>query len=289
MYNRHMPKTIAIYHKDCNDGTTAAAVVLRRYPDALVYPLSHGYRPEEIEEIVSKAAPGDRILTVDCVMGAKEFLAKGFTVTSIDHHIGAKEEYSALAKEDPDFTFIFDNDKSGASLAWTTLFPDEPVPELVRLVEDSDLWRWKYGEDTKALNNIVFMLANKPEEVVKLLDAPLEGFKRDGAVITRYANIMIEDSVKNSDPVTLKVGEHDVPLYNITVYKSEAGNLLATARGQTVGLFTIDGGEVKISFRSLDGHSPSALDIAKALGGGGHVKASGAGMKLEDFLKSIRL
>ncbi|MBI5134255.1 MAG: phosphoesterase [Candidatus Taylorbacteria bacterium] len=280
-------KTIAIYHKDCNDGTTAAAVVLRRYPDALVFPLSHGYFPEEVEEIIAKAEKGDRILTVDCVMGVKEFLAKGFKVTSIDHHIGGKEEYSAIAGSNPDFTYIFDNDKSGASLAWSVLFPGEPVPELVRLVEDSDIWKWRYGEDTKSVNSYIFLLANKPERVLPLLDGPLDDAKREGGAISRYSDYMVDWAVRTIDPVTLKIGGREVFAYNLTSYKSEAGNTLSKAKDQAVGIFNIDGGEVRISFRSLDAHSPSALDLAKALGGGGHRNAAAARMTLGEFLNLL--
>lgn len=280
-------KTIAIYHKDCNDGTTAAAVVLKKYPGALLFPLTHGYYPDEIEEIVKKAKPGDRIFTVDCVMGVKEFLAAGFKVTSIDHHAGIEKEYAELAKTNPSFTFVFDNSKSGASLSWSYFFPNEKMPRIVEYVEDLDLWKWRYGNETKDANNYVFMLANKPEEVAKFFDGQIETLMRDGAVISRYADIMIAESVKNNDPIDVLIGDHTVPLYNITAYKSEAGNELSKARGKAVGLFTIDGSIVKISFRSIEGQKPTALELAKILGGGGHVLASGAGMTLENFTKSI--
>jgi len=280
-------KTIAIYHKDCTDGTTAAAVVLRKYPGALLYPLSHGFEAHELEPILSSAEKDDRILTVDCVIAVREFLEAGFSVTSIDHHSGIKEEMEELARNIKRFKFIFDNEKSGASLTWSTFFPEEKIPELIRLVEDADLWRWKYGEDTKNAGSYLFMLTNKPEEIEKLLDKPLDAIKRDGSIIARYSAIMIDHAVKTTEPITLNIGGYKVPFYNVTTYKSEAGNSLSTIRDQAVGLFTIDGDKVKISFRSLDGHNPSALELAKTLGGGGHVKASGAGMPLENFLNSI--
>jgi uncharacterized protein len=280
-------KTIVIYHKDCTDGTTAAAVVLRKYPDAKVFPLSHGFEPHELEPVLKEAEEGARILTVDCVIGVRDFLDKGFSVTSIDHHIGIKDEMIELAVKDKRFTFIFNNDKSGASLTWSTLFPEKEIPEIIRLVEDGDLWKGTYGKDTKNVGNYLFMLANKPEEMGKLFDAPLDDIRNKGAVISEYSDYLTAHAVKTTEPLTVAIGEHHVPFYNITFNKSEACNQLAKLRHQTVGLFSIDGEKVKISFRSLDGQNPSALDLAKVLGGGGHVKASGAGMKLEDFIKSI--
>jgi uncharacterized protein len=161
-------KTIAIYHKDCTDGTTAAAVVLRKFPEAKVFPLSHGFETHELEAILKEISLGDQIFTVDCVIGVPELLALGHKVTSIDHHIGIKEEMFELSRSNKDFTFIFDNDRSGASLTWITFFPDEKMPEVIKLVEDGDLWKGKYGKDTKDVANYLLKLANKPEEISTL-------------------------------------------------------------------------------------------------------------------------
>ncbi|MEN9621921.1 MAG: hypothetical protein RLZZ67_355 [Candidatus Parcubacteria bacterium] len=279
-------KTIAIYHKDCTDGTTAAAVVLKKYPDALVFPLSHGFEPKELEEVIAVAAPGDRILTVDCVIGAKEFLAKGFPVTSIDHHAGAQAEYEALAKSNPAFTFVFNNAQSGASLTWSTLFPNEPIPELIKRVQDQDLWQWKF-EDTKDVSNSLYIYTNEPKEVLALFTEPLATLKKNGEILTKYSAKMIDNAANKTEAIMVKVGEYTVPFYNITVYKSDCGNVLSTEQDKTVGLFTIDGEFVKISFRSLDRQEPSALAVASVIGGGGHRNAAGARMSLMDFLKAI--
>jgi uncharacterized protein len=280
-------KIIAIYHKDCIDGTTAAACVMRKYPQALLFPLSHGYKPEEIDPILKSAASGDQVYTVDCVMGVKEFLAAGFSITSIDHHISVREEYKKIADGNSKFTYIFDNSKSGASLTWDVLFSNEEKPELIKLVEDGDLWLGKYGQKTKDLGNYLYMLQNEPAEILKLLQSSLDPILKDGAVLSRFSNIALERNIKKIDPVTVKVGNYKVPFYNITFNKSEAANLLVIQRDCAVGLFTIDGDEIHISLRSKEMHSPSALDIAKILGGGGHVRASGAKMNLSDFFKSI--
>src|SRR5581483_1435832 len=249
-------KTIAIYHKDCSDGTTAAAVVLKKYPGALLFPMRYGYSPDEMAEIVKKARPGDNIFTVDCVMGAREFLAAGFPVVSIDHHEGIKEDCEKLAREDKKFTYVFNNKKSGSSLAWSHFFPGEEMPELVKYVEDFDLWNWKYGEDTKKIGNAILMLMNKPEETLALFDKPLDEIKREGAIITKYSDFMLRDSINNVEPLELKVGDKSVHIYNITQNKSEAGNILSSERKSVVGLFTIHGKDVRISFRSKDDQMP---------------------------------
>lgn len=280
-------KTIAIYHKDCTDGTTAAAVVLRKFPRALLFPLSHGFKPAELESILKTARKGDQIFTVDCALGVREFLDRGFQVISIDHHAGSEEENRKLMEKNKNFVFVFNNKKSGASLAWDYFFPKEKKPELIKLVEDRDLWTWRYGQKTKDVGNYLYMLVNKPEKVQKLLNKSLAVAKEEGAAISRFTNMVIEHGVKTTEPIMVRVGAYTVPFYNITFDKSESGNMLATKLGQAIGLFTIDGSEVKISFRSLDNQKPSALDLALKLGAGGHKNASGAKMKLADFVKSI--
>lgn len=282
-------KTIAIYHKDCVDGTTAAAVVLRKFPEAHLYPLSHSFEPAELELILKKAEASDNIFTVDCALGAREFLAKGFKVISIDHHIGGREENDNLAKTDKNFTFIFDNEKSGASLAWDYFFPEEKKPELIELVEDRDLWKWKYGQKTKDVGNYLYMFMNQPAEILKFFDRPVDDLAKEGSVISRFLDINIEHETKTTEPVMVRIGAYAVPFYNITTNKSESGNLLSKETNKAVGLFTIDGDKVKISFRSLDGQNPTALELAKTLGAGGHKNASGAQMKLTDFIKAIIL
>ena len=49
----------------------------------------------------------------------------------------------------------------------------------------------------------------------------------------------------------------------------------------------LKGSEVKFSFRSKAGQEPSSLDLARILGGSGHVLAAGARVSLKDFLEMI--
>jgi len=280
-------KTIAIYHKHCTDGTTAAAVVLKKYPDALVFPMSHGYSPEEIAPILIQANPGDQIFTVDCVMGAREFLDAGYKVTSIDHHADQEVIHKQLEKENPNFTYVFNDKKSGASLSWEYFFPNEPTPELVKLVEDRDLWNWKYSPETDNLTNRLWMFDDQPEKILKIMSGPLDDIKKEGSVISGYNKALIDMTIKDIEPLMLQIGPYKVATYNVTMFRSEIGHELCEIRKETVGLFTVESHEVCFSFRGNGKFSPTAVEIAHVLGGGGHRNAAGARMKLEDFIKAI--
>jgi uncharacterized protein len=282
---------IGIYHKDCIDGTAAAAVLLRKFPDAKVFPLQHvhyAHSSEGLQEVLNAAQEGSEVYTVDCGLGAKEFLAAGYKVVTIDHHIGAKELFENLEKEYLNYSYIFDNDKSGASLTWKYFFPDEDEPEFIKYVEDADLWKWQYGDNTKDVNNYLSMFKDEPEAMKKLLESELSDIQGKGKIISKYADKVIARLVKTPS-ITVKIGAHEVPAYNITIvgYESACGNILSEQLDVAVMLFTIQGDQVRLSFRSKKHHKPTSLELAHLLGGGGHKNAAGADISLKDFLTMI--
>lgn len=276
---------IGIYHKSCNDGTAAAAVLLKKFPQAQLFPLGHNYVLTDLDPI-RNIKEIDEIYFVDCAIGINELLAVAKKVTVIDHHISIKEELDALAK-DGKINYIFDNKKSGSSLAWSYFFPAEPIPEIIKYVEDSDLWNWAYGETTKYVTNYLSLNMNMPEVFLSLFGENIEHIKKDGSIITRYADSNIERIMREVRPIKLKIGDHEVFAYNVTMYQSAVGNNLSKQIGGVVTMFTIKGEKVKLDFRCGDGHEPSAIDLATLLGGGGHRNASGAEVPLVKFLEMI--
>ncbi len=276
---------VAIYHQDCVDGTTAAAVVLKKFPTARLFPLKHGYTPADFAHILEAVGPSTLIFTVDCGSGAQELLATGHQVTTIDHHAGAKELFEQLAAEYSTYSYIFDNDKSGTSLAWSYFFPTELEPEIVSLVEDRDLWKWQFGERTAASHEYLSLLVNQPEKILVLFDLPLATIEQEGALMTKYKNFQVEAFCAAATPIYLLINTASVPFYNTSFFQSEIGNNLSTLTDRAVCLFSLSGDEVKLSFRSLATHQPSALDLAKQLGGNGHQNAAGARISLDQFLR----
>lgn len=281
-----MQKVVVIYHKDCIDGTTAAAVVLRRFPEAKLFPLSHDPSVDDLEKVLAIIDSDTDIYTVDCGIGVQEILSRGFKVMTIDHHVGVKDSLDLLVKENTNFTYLFDNEKSGASLAWQYFFPDEELPEIIKLVEDSDLWKGQFGEDTKNVNNYLWLFINEPDKILQILEGDLNEVKKQGKVISVYAEKEIMKLVE-IPAISLKIGEHIFPAYNITNHESACGNILSEKNNQTAVMFTIKGDVVKFSFRSKAGQNLSALDLAKILGGNGHVLAAGARVPLSEFMQMI--
>ncbi|MDP6388004.1 MAG: DHHA1 domain-containing protein [Candidatus Pacebacteria bacterium] len=283
-----MRKTvIGVYHKDCIDGTTAAAVLLKKFPNVLLFELSHLYTDEDLTSVRKAAVEGSDVYIVDCMLGLKELLEDGHKVTVIDHHIGVKDLMDKLVAKNDAVTYIFDNNKSGSSLAWNHFFPEESEPEIIKYVEDSDIWRLKYGDDTKNINNYLYMYTGSPDYTKELFDKNLNDIKEKGKIISKYSDFEIKKFIGNAESINLRIGKYLVPAYNSTVYVSDLGNKLSGLNGKAVVIFKILGHKIRFSFRSINGQSPSALELAKILGGAGHKNAAGAKVALKDFLKML--
>jgi len=285
-----MEKVVCIYHGNCTDGTTAAAVVLKKYPDAKTYPLEHGYSEEDLNGILSTLDRNTTLYIVDFSLKEKDLkqvLQKAGKVINIDHHISVKDFLEKIERLYDNFVYIFNNNRSGASLTWDYIFGTEP-PWIIKYVEDQDIWKWEYGENTKYVNLYLLPLTNKPEEIVQLFDKPVEELIEKGKIIASFTDYLINRFVERAKETPVKIGKYIVKGFNTNYFQSEIGNILATKYNQAVLLFSIQGMVVKMSFRSNTGHKPDALDLAKEAGGGGHRNAAGALVPLAEFFEMIQ-
>jgi len=285
-----MSKKICIYHKNCTDGTTAAAVLLKKFKDCELIPLEHGYSEEDFEGILSLIGEDTEVYIVDFsprIEDLEKIINKAKKVVVIDHHIGVKENLQKLSEKYSNFEYIFDNNKSGASLTWVYFFGNNNIPDIVKLVEDKDIWKWEFGEKTKYVNTYLFLFTNKPEEVLDLLNKPIENILEKGKILSDYTDYLINYFINRAKEIFLKIGKYKVRAYNTGLFQSEIGNLLCEKFQEPIVLFNINGYVVKFSFRSCDNVSPSALELAELLGGGGHRNAAGAVVSLKDFCNMI--
>jgi len=277
---------IGVYHKGCIDGTMAAAVLLHKFSDAKVYPLNHNFAPSDLTPILKDITLDTMVYTLDCALGVEEILATGTQVITIDHHISMKDRLETVAAKNQKFTYIFNNDKSGASLAWSYFFPELPTPRVVELVEDHDLWTCTYGQETKEINSYLMLYSDKPQEILALLNGIPDEVRRGGALLSQYIDLLVQQ-FSEFKPVHLKIGTHIVRGYNVTTAQSQAGDVLSDQVKAAVCLFMIRGDHVKLSFRSKDDHVPSSLDLAQMLDGGGHANSAGARISLGAFIQMI--
>ncbi len=142
-------EVLCLYHGNCTDGSASAAVVKYKYPEAKVYPVTHG---DPLEVDVS----GKKLLIVDFSFPTdilEDFKKKAKEVLWYDHHVTSVPIHEKLGWG------VLDLKESGASLTWKEEFPDRPVPKIIQYVRDKDLYEWKLP-DSRAIS---MDLGNNPD------------------------------------------------------------------------------------------------------------------------------
>jgi oligoribonuclease NrnB/cAMP/cGMP phosphodiesterase (DHH superfamily) len=278
-------KRVCFYHAGCPDGFGAAWAVRSAWGDDAYYVARHH------EDRVNEDEWSDALVAfVDIAPGREELLELANSAAQIvvlDHHI------TALDRLTKDSTFVddleaeghvihFDMTHSGAVLAWQYFRPNDPVPDLLRYVEDQDLWNWAL-EESDAINAAIASYPLDWEAWTRLASEPIHRLAEQGAPILRANRIEIERRVSHAGPVA--IGTRRVEAVNATNNRSQIGHELAkrAAYGDPWGLvYRVEGGEVFGTLYSIGAHDVSK--IAVSLGGGGHKNAAGFRISLERWL-----
>lgn len=300
-----MSKTVVAYHANCADGFGAAWAVRKKIPAAKMVPVKY----QETTLASLGMEPGDRLIVVDFSFDPQETIdlaMVGVDVRVIDHHKSAKEKWEkvvsfeqsrfitgAIEFSDPFLHVIYSDMNSGAVLAWNAFHRDVPVPPILKLVEDLDLWKFKIPM-SKAVNRAVSTVIGdfaQFEELHKALLDPDMGMAlamAGQAMMAADMQVMmnlIETTYKEEVGYELgvegawpghtgptKIGMVLCP----AMLASEMGNLLLEARGVDIAHMDYIGsdGKTHVSLRSKPG-GPDVSVIAAQFGGGGHENAAG--------------
>lgn len=191
------------------------------------------------------------------------------SLTVIDHHASAQRELAGLPFA------IFDMEHSGAVLAWQHFHPRQEVPELLRYVQDRDLWLWEMSESRE----VNYALRAYPLGDFELWDrlntsVGIGRLKIEGRPIVRFMDQVIrEDALGKA--FELEIAGESFAVVNSPIFRSEIPDALRQ-RGAAASATYADGpGGRGWSLRS-DG-SVDVSRIAEAFGGGGHAESAGFG------------
>jgi uncharacterized protein len=198
-----------------------------------------------------------------------------------DHHQTAKEVVESHPGN------IFDQNHSGAVLAWKYFHPDTEVPELLLYIEDHDIWKFALP------NNLEFNTALKQyERTFAVFDELVENLKSEefrnnfietGRTLQQFENSLIEDLLKYRERAIFE--GHEIWVLNVSrIYRSILGHKLAKLNESEGGaplaiVYYRNGGAVHLSLRSEGDIDVS--EIAQKYGGGGHKHA--ASIRVSDF------
>lgn len=284
-----MKPDLCIYHANCTDGFGAAYAVWKRFGDAVEYVAAqYGDEPPVVA--------GKNVVIVDFsykrpVLDALASFAQ--TILILDHHKTAQEDLAGLPMCSGEYSpqgmlawkemagvpvalfANFDMERSGTRIAWDYFHPGEPVPVLLRMIEDRDLWRFKLPETRAVVEAARSYDATFPwwNGLIRLAEdeAGLRRLVNEGEAILRRQTKDIEALLGGRR--TMRIGGHDVPVANVPGFlASDAGH--AMNEGVLFCATYFDAADKRVfSLRSRGDFDVSA--IAKLYGGGGHKNAAG--------------
>ncbi|NMM11204.1 MAG: phosphoesterase [Polaromonas sp.] len=279
--DKNDPQPLVIYHgRSCPDGFAAALAAWLYYQgQAEFLGLDHG-DIRSVEDLPLLAGRAVYILdfsfSPELMRAIEERAAK---LVMLDHHKSAAEKLTGFACRCG--VVHFDMDKSGARLAWEFFQPARPLPDLVRFIEDRDIWVWQYPESAgflAALDMEPFDF-KRWTEIASFSPAQLTAFMARGQAMDEKFSKLAADVAEGAQALIFN-GVRGLMVNAPGVFHSLVGNLLSQQSG-TFALMWIasKGGVIRVGLRSQRGFDCIAL--AESMGGGGHAQACGFKMDKE--------
>lgn len=253
--------TTILYHAQCSDGFGAAWAAWLKFGDRAIYtPVQHGAPPPEVPT-------GHAVFLLDFSYSRETTVALRERVRELhvlDHHHTAAKELEGL-----DYA-VFDNEKSGAVLAWERFHPGEAVPDLLRYVMDKDLWRFELPRSRE----VAAGLSAHPFDFEVWSELKIADLAEEGATVLRYQKVVIDVICRQARDIEL--AGYRVPVVNATMLGSEVGaELLARHPDAPFVVIYFDraDGKRQWSLRSRENFDVSA--VARRFQNGGHRQAAG--------------
>ncbi len=268
------PQPLVIYHgRRCPDGFGAALAAWLYYGDRAQYlPLDHG----EIQALDDLPALEGRAVYIldfsfpaDLLRGIEERAAK---LVMLDHHKSAAEKLTGFACRCG--VVHFDLSKSGARLAWEFFHPEQPMPALLKYIEDRDIWKWEFAESAGFLS----ALDMEPQEfarwqqIAAYSPAQLDAFMARGAAMDEKYRKLAADIAEGAQPLVFN-GVAGLMVNAPGMFHSLVGDLLSAQTGTFALLWSAGSGGVKAGLRSQ--RNFDCIALAESMGGGGHAQACG--------------
>lgn len=257
-------RTIVFYHGNCPDGFGGAYAAWKKFGDTAEYHSLSRVMPEP------EALHGSTVYFIDFCYPREimdRYVSEAASLIMLDHHKGVEDVITSMPE------FVYDPNKSGASIAWEYFHPGVPMPNLLRYVEDDDLFRFELPE-TKA---VLAYLAVQPH-TFELWDAiahDLDDSERSSKLLERfstyreYFDMLVEYTASRAKPVMFE--GHKVYLVTVNPLKpfvSAVGSVLRQKHPPFSLMGHAYAGGMRVSMRG-DG-SVDLTEIAKKYGGNGH-------------------
>jgi len=276
---------VCYFHAGCPDGFGAAWATWRAWGDEGRYVARGHYDPLDgrrheghLVSFVDIAPPNESIREL------AEFAAR---LVVLDHHVSARDRFAADPGVENALAAVphhveFDLEHSGAILAWHHFHPNTPPPDLLRYVEDQDLWSWKLPR-SEEVNAAIGSYPRDFESWSRLAERPMDELAEEGAPILRAQGIEVERAIALAHPIA--IGTARIEAVNARSGRSFMGHELAkrSAFGRAWGLvYRVSGDRVDATIYSIGDFD--VVNVAERYGGGGHRNAAGFSVSLRTWL-----
>ncbi|MBA3789396.1 hypothetical protein H0X32_03325 [Patescibacteria group bacterium] len=270
-----MERTMILYHANCPDGFGGAYAAWKKFADTAEYlPVKYG-RP------VPEDLSGAHLFFVDFCYEKEvmdQIVAEAKSVTVLDHHLGVR----AVTESMPEF--VFDNNHSGATIAWRYFHPDTPVPALLLFVEDDDIYRFALP-DTRAV--LAYLIVNPYEfeawdQLVQQLEdrKGREEFFIKARVYMEYFGLLAKYAASKANLVAFEGYEcYFANSHPLITLKSTVAEVLYKEKPPIALVVSAHPEGYGVSIRS-DG-TVDVAEIARKYGGNGHSASAGFQIPLD--------
>lgn len=259
-----MDRTVILYHANCPDGFGGAYSAWKKFGDAAEYrPLSYGKpTPDDLA--------GAQVYFIDAcydqaVMDAIK--AEAASLIVLDHHEGLEQVVESIPGS------VYDVNRSGASIAWSYFHPDTPLPALLSLIEDDDLFRFDLP-DTKPM---LAYIATQPfsfefwDELSAVLDDPAqkEALLAKVRAYREYFDMLVAQGCERAKLVNFEGYQvYAGQTHPMKPMVSALGSALARKQGPFALILQVREEGIAVSLRG-DG-SVDLAQLAQKYGGNGH-------------------
>lgn len=268
------------YHTDM-DGKASAAIVYNYYNKnvecipinyAMKFPFDSVESDEDVIIVDFSLKPDDM----------EKLLQITSNITWIDHHATAIENL-----KDFDLKGLRSIDKAGCQLVWE-YYHDEPEPWAIKYIGDHDIWKFEYGDDTRAFMLASRLKSTKPDSLLwdRWLHHDLDKYDSSedvdiGYTLLEYQKQWNEDVAKSWSFKT-SINGHTAIACNAVGVNSSLFDSIEDEYDIKI-LFRFNGEMWVVSLFSDNNIDVSK--IAKSYGGGGHKGAAGFTCKELPFSK----
>lgn len=289
-----MGKIICVHHNKDLDGFASGAIVRRKFPDCELIGWDYGYPIPDL-------GYQNKVILIDISFPIEEMLkiADNNELIWVDHHISARKEYeNCIDIRKTNIKYIYQLGIAACEIGWKHFFPDEEMPKAIKLLGEYDTWREAgtdyWNETILPFQFYMRTICTSPEtfpyevlnEFPSVLDEIIYNFIDAGKSILKYQEQ--QDRLNCERGAFDRIGYNGFRLLclNQTAFSSDTmKSVYDPEKHEILVGFNYSGSFWRVSLRTLK-EDIDVSQIAKANGGGGHVRAAGFEVKnFEDIFK----